>query len=224
MRKTVILTTTLIAVLVLMIATGALAAKPVCEEGAPDPHPSCRNDTTTTTAPDVNDDIVWTCTARIDNGASAWVMGEWIASNGLPMEIDPSGDAPVYYRTDNLAGAIPACIDIHPDHLTDSNWLVAWSANEDSVISQKRNGGLKMVFEREVHNDPYAEHIARTHVGNWEAVFDLSGYHEVDPDYTVDSLVFVAMPAHRDTWLFTDGYLTITPNGQTNTNARSYRL
>lgn len=200
MKTRILLLLAVAVALAAILALPALAAKPDCSV---DPtHPSCRDG--------VPEEVVWTCAARVDNGASGWVIGEWIGLTGLPIEIDPAGDAPVYYRTDNASGAIPACIDIHPDHVSETRWSVAWNADEDSVISQKRNGGLMMLFEREIHSDPYAEHIAKTPVGSWDATFDLSPY---DPGYTVDNLVFAAMPAHRDTWLFADGYLTITPHG-----------
>lgn len=199
MRRIAALTMIVSALVVLGLP--AAVAKPDCS-GDP-PHPSCKGD--------IAEETVWTCQARYDNGGTAWIRGEWIGTDGLPMERDLTGDGPLpaYYRTDNASGAIPACFDVHPGHFGATQWIVAWDADDGTKIF-KRHSGLKMIFEREVHEDHYAELVTTDKVGTWSAGFDLSGYRE---DYVVDNVVFVAMPGVQDNWVFADGYLTITPDG-----------
>ncbi len=182
----------------LVVAAATAAPADFCGPNGTKPHhPSC------------GDTVVWTCAARVDNGATGWVMGEWVDGDGDPIaiQLDGNGPVPASYRTDNASGAIPACIDIHPDHFSVAEWTVEWDADE-AVIGHKRHGGLKMLFEREVHSDVYAGTIARDSAGEWNAVIDLSDF---GTSYEVDNLVFVAMPGHRDTWLFDDGYVVIAP-------------
>ena len=172
-------------------------------------HPSCADDTTTP----------WTCVARARNGASAWVIGEWVAADGTPIEYfdrttlegDPTAEdvpEPDHYRSyvDERFG-VPACFDIHPAHVDVTTWHVTWNpAPGSSTNTKAQRGGLKVQFEREVHAGVFWEDTIRSvESGDLVASWD-------HPGGGLKSLVFVAMPSHRDSWVFdAEHRLTVTP-------------
>jgi hypothetical protein len=199
-------------------------------------HPSCPDEGTTTTTIAPEPEAPWTCVARARNGASAWVIGDWVATDGSVIEYfdratlvgDPTDDGlpvPDHYSThvDGRAG-VPACFDIHPAHFGVTNWRVEWAPAPGSSTSEKgKLGGLKMQFEREVHGDLFWEYVARS----VEARYCTTDPVVCDPELTaeempeawqapqgeLDSLVFVAMPSNRDSWIFDAAHrLTVTPN------------
>jgi len=142
----------------------ANAAKPDCDV---EPHPSCKDSPTppTTTVP-----TVWTCQARIDNGAS-WILGSWSAADGS-----------------YTVSGVPACIDLRSEHAGDRQWAVTW----EGELKRGTVTGLMLLFETEVHGTHYDETVVYTESGDpWLAEVNA-------PDG--EAFVFVAMAQHRDKW------------------------
>ena len=123
---------------ILGLAIAILMSLATTAAGMPSKHP--KPTTTTTTAPEY-----WSCQARVDNGASGWV---------LPETDDP-------YTVSGLA----ACIDILESDLDVHDWTVVWEG------SAPRIHGLKLVFEEEVHGTVYAEGVFTTETGSWCPTF-----------------------------------------------------
>ena len=122
---------------------------------------------TTTT---VSEPEYWTCEARIDNGAM-WPIGTY--ADGA-------------YHGDT----VPVCIDIDEKHRDVENWIVEWRG----TTAKGSVKGLKLVFEEEVHDTVFAEIVATTESGSWNAVLDLGGG-------SAGNLVFVTMPHNGDRWV-----------------------
>lgn len=149
------------ALLITFVAVAMLLTTAVAAfAGKPDKPPK---PTTTTQAPPE----FWTCRARIDNGAIGWVLGSWDGS---------------FYTA-----GLPSCIDFRPEHLTVTDWTVAWSGTTQRGTVK----GLKFVFEEEVHDNVFAELIVSTTSGG--ACVSL-------PPAEIGNLVFVAMPHSGDKW------------------------
>lgn len=205
-----------VAMALVLAAVAGAAPKDKC----PGPHPSCAEDPTDPPTDPTEDP--WSCVRRIENGASAWTLAEWWldgASGPMspyfdddPTTREPTAEDPEpdHYRADG----VPACFDIHPAHYGITAWAVEWDAHPDTVL--RKNGGLKTVFEREVHGDAYYEFTTSS----------LSACHATDPAlfntgefsdgviYDVDNMAVVVMPRTGDKWVFGDGHhLTITPLG-----------
>jgi hypothetical protein len=119
-RRNQIVTAVVLAV-ALAIPASALAAKGG-GKGKPPPPP---------------DDTVWTCQARVENGATGWNLGSWDETTG-----------------DYTADALAACIDLLAEHTGPRTWTVTW---EGTIARDPR--GLKMVFETEVHGTVHYEEI-----------------------------------------------------------------
>lgn len=185
MRKTIILATAVATLLVLAMATGAIAAKPACKpKDCPPP------DTTTTTVPDgttIPDDGLRTC---LDVG-DLWNTGEW----------DPIQQA---YTAETL----PICIDLNADvtHKELTSWKVTWSGTSARALNKGAQAIL--IFEEQIHANSYSSNEialeSRTTSGGdtWEAQLNLAG---TEPR----SLVFVAMPHSGAKW--TSFTVTVAP-------------
>ncbi|MFH1330464.1 MAG: hypothetical protein ABIJ48_07435 [Actinomycetota bacterium] len=132
-RRAWIMIVALVAGLLAVSAT-AMAAK---EDGKKRPPTT----TTTTTAP-----TLWTCEARVANGA-VWVLGTFNEVGG-------------FYTVSGL----PACIDLLAEHTGAMRWRVDWIG----TVTREPIKGLQFVFETEVHGVVYAETVATTASGIWE--------------------------------------------------------
>lgn len=158
--KRILLLLVVVGLLVVFSGT-AFAAK----GGIPGP-PGTTQPTTTTTPSEY-----WTCQARVDNGATAWILGGWEEASGAYLGPDT-----------------PTCIDILSDHRDITQWEVKWSGSTVKGTVK----GLKLVFEEEVHGAVYAETVVTSETGSWEASWDAM---------EINNLVFVAMAHRADRWL-----------------------
>jgi hypothetical protein len=164
----------------LAVSATAMAAKGDAKKPPP------ATTTTTTIAP-----TLWTCEARVANGA-VWVLGTYD-------ELDGS------YTVNGL----PACIDLLPADAGSRSWLVEWSG---TVKPRPGMRGLKLVFEAEVHV-PAGQEYAVLEVEPLEVEPNSpSGAWTPSPlvDAPADTpFVFVAMPYRGDKW--TSIQITLTP-------------
>lgn len=136
-------------------------------------------DSTTTTAP-----TVWTCQARVDNGARAWHLGYYAdGAYRVPM----TGD-----------DAFPACIDLRPEHAGTRSWTIAWGG---TIKNDKPMTRLMLRFEAEVHSGTYLERVVTLEDPN-----PLTVTVSAPPD---QAFVFVAMPWTGDKW--TSSWIILTP-------------
>jgi len=158
----------LVAIGLLVVFSGtAFAAK----GGIPGP-PGTTQPITTTTPPEY-----WTCQARVDNGATGWVLGSWDETVGA-------------YTVPN----VPACIDILTGDLDTTAWRVEWKGSTVKGTVK----GVKLVFEAEVHGTVYAETVVTSEIGTWETG---TSWGASWPATEIGNLVFVAMPHSGDRWV-----------------------
>lgn len=186
MRKASILTTLIAALIFFTMATAATAARPGCKPK------DCPPDTTTTTS----EATLWTCQARIDNGANAW---------------DADGDGQPNVEWDAMLGAyrasgLPLCFDVVAEHRDVTSWTVTWAGT--SARATKHGAEALLVFEEQIHENPYANSVISLPSGTtsgsdtWEPTL---GFDGDDPR----NLAFVAMPRRGTAW--TSFSVTIKP-------------
>jgi hypothetical protein len=174
-RRATISTAITTALVMFLFATAALAAKPDCNRK------DCPPPDTTTTTMDPGDPALWTCRARIDNGATGWELGAWDETLGA------------------YTGNLPLCVDMEAGHRRVTAWVVTWDGA--TVKGTETIKGLLLRFEEEVHATTYAEAEVTTVSGTWQAT--------LTPATPPRSLVFVAMPHSGDKWDWSS--ITVTP-------------
>ena len=202
MRRNRIFIMLLVIVTVLAMATTALAGRPD-KPDKPDDHPN--------ELPDGHD--MWTCAARVDNGA-IWLPGEWVDDNPDTPEVED------YYLSDTTVGVdVPLCIDMF-NHKDVVDWTVSWVGEP----GRKDPKGLMFIFEEVLPGSHYAQReVLPTCVDDDEGVrrcngsvamtliFDPDGVFG-DEDGDVKHLVFLAMGRQGDKWESLE--FTVTPQPQ----------
>ena len=86
------------------------------------------------------------------------------------------------------------CIDIRPEHLAMTDWTVRLTGEAS------RFKGLKMLFERGVHGDVYAEFTLEPDEGR-SATFDDDVVWKMTVGPVDEPLVFVSMKHSADRWV-----------------------
>jgi hypothetical protein len=98
------------------------------------------------------------------------------------------------------------CIDIRPEHLAMTDWTVRLTGEAS------RFKGLKMLFERGVHGDVYAEFTLEPDEGR-SATFDNDVVWNTTVGPVDEPLVFVSMKHSADRWV--DGAtITLIPTAE----------
>jgi hypothetical protein len=175
-------------IVVALALAGALAASGTAlaaKGGVPGPP--------TTTEP-----TVWTCQARVDNGATAWHLGEYYE--------DPAGVE--HYRvpmTGEGDDAWPACTDLYARHAGTRTWLIEWGGTLSKPMT-----GLKLVFEAEVHSGTFLETVVAPEDPHALAVGESLCVSV--PATPGQAFVFVAMAKSGDKWTSSSVILTPDPD------------
>lgn len=175
MRRTAWIMIVAVVAGLLAVSATAMAAKDDAKKKPP------TTTTTTTIAP-----TLWTCEARVANGA-VWVLGTYDEEGG-------------FYTVSGL----PACIDLRPEDAGAKYWQVEWSG---TVKPRPGMRGLKLVFEGEVHV-PAGQEYAVLEVGPNSAIGTWTPSPYVNAPANTP-FVFVAMPYSGDKW--TSIQITLTP-------------
>lgn len=185
---------------VLVVSGTALAGK----GGVPGP-PTTTTPSSSTTTTQPTEPIVWTCQARVENGATAWHLGEYYE--------DSDGG---HYRVPMMGGgddAWPACIDLKSQHAGTRFWLIEWGGTLKKPMANPQSG-LRVVFEAEVHSGTYLDQVLRA--GDTQSLMVQESLCVRVPADTEpptappdQAFVFVAMPWSGDKW--TSSWVTLTP-------------
>lgn len=125
-----------------------------------------------------------------DNGGSAWVKG-----------LEPNADGVYEWMRDpEKLYAIPACIDLP---VVDAQASMSWKVTLTVDVGERPKGDVLVRLERAMHDGIYAEELMPRSAGDLTV-----GIQTLEATLTatpaegtpIDTLVFVAMPAHRLNW------------------------